>query len=231
MTGVALARTRARRGAPALAVLACLALACGGPGAGDRPSPADTTPLPGRDGGDGAGAPGAADPARDLPAPDPADPGGAPPDTVVGEGRWTAATVALGPALDARMATATDVRAAAHAGYDRIAWTFDDDRPGVRVRYVDEPVRACGSGRPVPLAGDGWLEVRFEPARAHDEAGSATLPDRLAPRLATLLEGARTCDFEGVLVWTFGVASPEPFRVHALEDPPRVAVDVRHPGR
>src|SRR5690606_40460443 len=73
--------------------------------------------------------------------------------------------------------------------------------PGYHIGYIDRPVRQCGSGEVVELAGDGWLEIRMEPAQAHDEQGRATVTERaLAPesgrascrdRVSTALGGQR----------------------------------------
>ena len=126
----------------------------------------------------------------------------------------------------------TDVRVGRHQGFDRVTFEFaGSSRPGHHLEYVDRPVRQCGSGHPVPLAGDGWLEVRMELARGHDEEGNATLPGELDPGLPVLLEVERTCDFEGVVTYVLGVRSPNRYRVLDLDDPTRLVVDVRHGRR
>jgi hypothetical protein len=122
----------------------------------------------------------------------------------------------------------TAVRAAGHAGYDRVVFEFSGDVPGYHVEYVDRPVRDCGSGDPKPVAGDAWLEVRFFPAHAHDEQGQPTVPSReLRPNLPNVLEIERTCDFEAVVTWVLGVRSPGRYRVLELSAPSRFVVDVR----
>jgi hypothetical protein len=81
----------------------------------------------------------------------------------------------------------------------------------------------------VPLAGDGWLMVRFTPAAAHTEAGEPTLPSReLKPGLPIILEARSTCDFEADVEWVFGVSSPNKYRVLELKSPTRLVVDIRH---
>ena len=93
---------------------------------------------------------------------------------------------------------------------------------------MNRPVRACGSGAVVPLTGGNALEVRLSPAVAHTEAGAPTVPDPLAlPASPSVLEGRRTCDFEGVVAWVFGVDRPNRVRVRARRQPARVVVDVR----
>lgn len=122
------------------------------------------------------------------------------------------------------------VRTGRHEGFDRIVFEFEGNEvPGYHVEYIDKPVRACGSGDVVPLAGDGWLQVRFEPARAHTDEGKPTLGSReLVPKLPNLLELKSTCDFEGQVEWVAGVGSPNGYRVLELAKPARFVVDIKH---
>ena len=144
---------------------------------------------------------------------------------------WTAGIVDLEPAAGG-IATLRSVRAARHDGFDRVVWELSGPAPGVHVEYVDRPVRQCGSGDPVPLPGDAWLEVRLEPAVAHTEEGRPTMGERRAePGLPLVLEIVQTCDFEAVVAWAVAVRSPERFHVSVLADPTRVVVDLRHRPR
>ena len=144
-------------------------------------------------------------------------------------GSWTAGVVDV-PSGDAGVSTLGSVRTARHEGFDRVVWELEGPKPGVHVEYVDEPVRACGSGEPVPLPGDAWLEVRMSPASAHTDAGRPTIAvRRRATGLPVLLEIVQTCDFEAVVTWVLAVRSPEPFRLARFDDPSRIVVDVRHP--
>lgn len=125
-----------------------------------------------------------------------------------------------------------DVRAARHEGYDRVVFEFDGAVPGYHFEYIDTPVRACGSGDVVPVAGEGWLQVRLTPARAHDASGKPSAgPAERAPELPNLLELQRTCDFEAVTTYVLGLEAPTPYRVLALDEPPRLVVDVQHDRR
>jgi len=153
---------------------------------------------------------------------------GPPPPSAAADTGWTAGVVERARP-DVRMTTLAEVRAAAHPGYDRVVFQLSDgELPGYRVEYIDRPVRLCGSGEAVEVAGDGWLSVRLEPARAHDERGNATVTDRRrSPGLALVRELRSTCDFEGQVEWVLGVAAPNPFRVLELSDPARLVVDVR----
>lgn len=123
-----------------------------------------------------------------------------------------------------------DVRTGRHDGFDRIVFEFKGtELPGYYIEYIDKPVRSCGSGEVVPLAGNGWLQIRFEPANAHTEEGKPTLNFReLVPKLPVVLELRSTCDFEAHVEWVAGVTSPNRYRVLELSSPTRLVVDVKH---
>jgi hypothetical protein len=142
---------------------------------------------------------------------------------------WTARNVELKRALPGQ-ATLRSVRAGQHADFDRVVFEFEGTRlPGYHLSYIDKPVIKCGSGDPTPVDGQGFLEVRFTPARAHDEQGQLTVDTlELKPRLPVLLEVERTCDFEGEVTWVLGNKSPNKFRVMELKEPTRLVVDVQH---
>ena len=108
-------------------------------------------------------------------------------------------------------------------------FTFTGDTLlGYHIAYVDEPVRQCGSGQSVPLSGNGKLEVRLTPARAHTDTDRRTVADRKrAPRLPLLRKLERTCDFEGCVTWMLGLTAPNRYRGPRLRRPARLVVDVR----
>ncbi len=144
------------------------------------------------------------------------------------EGTWTAGIVKQKtprrtPAIQ------KDIRTGRHEGFDRIVFEFQEYLPGYVMEYIDSPVRACGSGNTVELPGDGWLQVRFFPARAHTFAGEATIENReIGLAYPVLREAELTCDFEANLTWVLGVAEPNRYRVMTLADPPRIIVDIQH---
>lgn len=116
------------------------------------------------------------------------------------------------------------------SGFDRVVFTFDgDSTPGYYVAYIDTPVTECGSGRVVPVAGEGFLEIRMTPARAHTEEGKTTIVERNRmtdhPNIRQLVD---TCDFEGNVTWVLGVNAPNAYRVVELTGPPRLVLDVKH---
>ncbi|AUX47846.1 hypothetical protein SOCE26_093720 [Sorangium cellulosum] len=134
------------------------------------------------------------------------------------------------PRPGAQVAVLRDVRAARHEHYDRVVFEFEGDAvPGYHIEYIDKPVRQCGSGDVVELAGDGWLSVRTTPAAAHTDAGKPTIPFRERKlSLGVIQEIERTCDFEADVTWVLGVSSPNRYRVLELSKPARLVVDVKH---
>ena len=210
---------RSRLAATAVVILA----ACGEGRAPEQPPARDTIALADAPAGGREGA--AEDSAAEEVAEDTAAAAGADGAT------WTAGIVDLAPGPGG-VASLISLRAAEHAGYDRVVWELSGSAPGVHVEYVDRPVRQCGSGEPVPLPGDAWLEVRLEPARAHTEEGLPTIAERRRTAgLPLVQEMVQTCDFEAVVTWVLAVSSPEPIRVTRLASPPRVVVDIRRRSR
>lgn len=127
-------------------------------------------------------------------------------------------------------ARVVDVRTARNEGFDRVVLQIDGARvPGYRVEYVDRPVRQCGSGNPVEIAGQGALAITLNGAAAHDDRGNATVADRERRlNLPVMRELEFTCDFEGQVQVVVGVAAPNRYRVIELSNPTRLAVDVQH---
>jgi hypothetical protein len=125
----------------------------------------------------------------------------------------------------------TGVRAAAHAGYDRVVFEFENGVPGYDVRYVTPPILADGSGEEVAVAGGAALVVRMEPALDADltrESAPRTYtgPTRFSPSTSAVVELVRTGGFEAVLTWAVGVDEKRPFRVSRLESPARIVIDI-----
>jgi hypothetical protein len=118
------------------------------------------------------------------------------------------------------------VRAARREGYDRVLFTFRGSMPGYRVRYV--PRVTDPGGRRLPLRGQAFITVAFEPARARDPGGASTFEaGTLTPDYPSLRQVRFAGDFEGRVSFGIGVAERGGFRVSELRDPARVAVDLR----
>jgi hypothetical protein len=118
------------------------------------------------------------------------------------------------------------VQTAERDGYDRVVFTFEGSLPGYQVRYVPRVTDA--GGRRLALRGAAFLEVAFEPARAHGADGRPTFPaGTITPGSPALRQVRFAGDFEGQVSFGLGVASRGGFRVSELRNPSRVAVDVR----
>lgn len=116
--------------------------------------------------------------------------------------------------------------------FDRVMLGFAGGLPGIRVEYVSPPIVACGSGAPVTIAGEAFLQVRLTPAAAHNERGEATFrTTELTPDLPTIVEAKQTCDFEGEVTWVIGLREEVDFNVFPLGEPfsNAILVDVAHP--
>ena len=118
------------------------------------------------------------------------------------------------------------VQTAERDGYDRVVFTFEGSLPGYQVRYVPRVTDA--GGRRLPLRGAAFLQVAFEPARAHGSDGRPTFPDgTLTPGSPALRQVRFAGDFEGQVSFGLGVASRDGFRVSELRNPTRVAIEIR----
>ena len=142
---------------------------------------------------------------------------------------WTAGIVSEPGQGEERPVLLTGVRTGRHKGYDRLVFTFKGGSlPGYHLEYIDHPVRECGSGKVLGLPGDGWLLIRFRPARMHDAGGTTVSPLDRELGYPVVLRLVRSCDFEGTVAWVAAVAEPEEFRAFALEGPTRLVVDISH---
>ncbi|MEV0892601.1 hypothetical protein [Promicromonospora sp. NPDC050262] len=127
----------------------------------------------------------------------------------------------------------TDVRVAAHDGYDRVVFDLDgtgSGKPGWRVEYVDQATDD-GSGDAVRVDGDAILRVSLSGTAIPTDSGVEEFSgDRIEPAdTESIDEIVYRYWFEGYTTAFIGVDDAErPFRVFLLEDPMRVVVDVRH---
>jgi hypothetical protein len=113
--------------------------------------------------------------------------------------------------------TLTAIRVGSHpeGGFDRIVLEFVG-LPGYRAGYKSEIVYD-GSGEPVDLDGEAFLQLVFNPAQAHDAQGRPTLvpsPDKPVkvgyPALASyVLNG----DFEGYVSVALGLSNKLGFNI------------------
>ena len=143
--------------------------------------------------------------------------------------QWTAGIVDVQPEIDS-IAVLRAVRVGRHEGFERITFEFEGSRmPGYHIEYVDRPVHACGSGDVVPLPGDAWLSVRFNPAVAHTEEGRPTIGQRVMVVDQPIIRELRlTCDFEADVMWVTGQTKPAQYATQVLRDPLRLVLDMRN---
>ncbi|WP_046776230.1 hypothetical protein [Streptomyces yangpuensis] len=116
-----------------------------------------------------------------------------------------------------------------HATFDRIVIDLQGYAPTVTVTPVAQLVYD-GSGKPVPLAGKHFLEIRLNPAAAHNDAGESVYhgPKLQKIYLSKLKGLAMTGDYEGYV--TFGAAfdTVPYYRAYSLHSPERFVVDIAH---
>ena len=185
--------------------------------------------------GCGGGSPDDAEPSASPPASDGADTARPPADDEepAGGAAFEGTTGRTAREADGdSVATLTDVRTAERAaGYERVVFEFAGGAvPGYTIEYASSRPAECGSGHPAEVAGDAYLVVRMEPARAHRATGegqSSTLEQRdrrLGYAAARAL--ALTCDFEATVTFVLGLDRRRPYRAFTLESPARLVVDV-----
>ncbi|MFG2486301.1 hypothetical protein ACGFSI_26555 [Streptomyces virginiae] len=122
-----------------------------------------------------------------------------------------------------------NARWAGHPTYDRIVIDLQGSAPAVTVTPVPQLVYD-GSGKPVPLPGKYFLEIRLHPAAAHNDAGQNVYqgPKLQKINLSKLKGIALTGDYEGYV--TFGAAfdTLPYYRAFPLHSPERFVVDISH---
>jgi hypothetical protein len=149
----------------------------------------------------------------------------------------TTTTTFVGGTLPAEGAASTTraylaaVRVAAHDGYDRVVFEFEDAVPGYRVAMTQRPVTEDGSGDTVEVEGTSLVEVRMENAATARITGETVTPvykgpERVRTKGGIVQEVVDTGDFEGTVTWVVGLdAAPAGVKVSTLAAPFRLVVD------
>lgn len=189
-----------------LAVSALLLPACGDDGA-DEPSPSPDEPS--------STAPSGEDPTS---PPEPSDP--EPTDEPGGSwptGDVSAPFTGTVPPVPVLL----DVRVGAHPdeGFDRVTLEFDA-LPGYEIGY-EPSIVYDGSGEPVDLSGEAFLQLVFNPAQAHDDSGEPTLDDPPVEPVdvgyAALDSYVLNGDFEGYVSVGLGLTGKVGFQVGSFQ--------------
>lgn len=151
-----------------------------------------------------------------------------PPVILGSDGSWSLEP--LGSKGSGSLGLLRDIRVGRNADFDRVVLDFGPTAvPGWDVSYLDNPPYTCGAGDPVAIKGEAFLQIRLQPAQAHDDSGRPTV-QVLETRLdMPALHGvAFTCDFEGQVEIALGSAAYRPYRVMELANPSRLMVDIQH---
>ena len=125
--------------------------------------------------------------------------------------------------------TVRDVRVGRNTGFDRLVIGFGEEPvAGYRVEYGVLPLRSCGSGEPIPLAGQAALVVHLRSTQAHDDQGRVTIPQPdIAARMPVISQVKLICDFEGEVALGVGVVRARPYRVLVEQSPSRLIIDLQ----
>jgi hypothetical protein len=149
---------------------------------------------------------------------------------------WSDQTVSSGGTPNAARATLQSVEVAEGTVFDRATFEFgtDADFPGYKVIWDDTASARCAEEKPAALGTGRALLVRFEPAWAQKLEGKAptktVTETSRRPGLPSVATARQLCDEGDKLVWALGAADSTLFRVVQLHTPPRLVVDVAHPG-
>jgi hypothetical protein len=139
-------------------------------------------------------------------------------------------TAQCGMAPSTSMAELTDITSGRHDTFDRIVLAFDGPAPECSAGYVDQIV-ADGSGQPISVDGNVFLQVTLRGAAAHDDAGQQTYNGPTTIDTADLKNIAavtKAGDFEGHVTIGLGMDKKTHYNVFALSGPTRVVIDVGH---
>jgi len=123
----------------------------------------------------------------------------------------------------------SDIRTGAHECFERVVIEFagSGDMPGVRVAYVDDPVRLSPSDEQVDIAGPATLVVSFGAWMPSVDLGGYSGPADIAPiNVEHILELRRIENFEGMAAWAIGLDGVYPFSVDLLDAPARIVIDI-----
>ena len=137
-------------------------------------------------------------------------------------------TTQCGMATAAAPTELTAITTGRHDAFDRIVLEFSGPEPMCTASYVNQIV-ADGSGQPISLDGNAFLQVTLSGAAAHDDAGKSTYngPDMIdTPDLQNVAAVTVAGDFEGQVTLGIGLNTKTHYKVFALSVPTRVVIDV-----
>jgi hypothetical protein len=125
-----------------------------------------------------------------------------------------------------------DVRIGTHADYDRVVFEFTDGIPEASLDRAEPPFSQDGSGFPIEVDGESFLQLTMRGGTKQMEDGSSSYdgPTEFTPGFPTLVHLVEAGDFEAQSTWIFGLSSEACVRVLTLTDDgaPRLVIDVEH---
>jgi hypothetical protein len=131
-----------------------------------------------------------------------------------------------------------DVRIGSHPGYDRITFEFRAPTPNpggksgiprYEIRAARPPFTQDGSGAPLAVSGNAFVNLVFHGATGYDfEDYEPTYdgPAVLRAGFDVLREAVRSGDFEATLGWVLGLERQTCWDVLELRNPDRVVIDL-----
>jgi hypothetical protein len=125
-------------------------------------------------------------------------------------------------------ATVSSVRIAHHDGYDRLVIGFATSNTMPQYQLTQQATSTFvrdASGQPVTLAGSAGIRAILRNADITSGA-----PTDLKPGLPAIREVAQIGNFERVVSYGVGLATPACFRVLELSGPTRLVIDVQTPA-
>jgi hypothetical protein len=150
---------------------------------------------------------------------------------------WSQRIVSKDAAPNAARATLRSVEVATGPGFDRATFEFggDTDFPGYRILWDDTTNARCAEEKPADLGPVRTLLIRFGPTWAREMGSGKTETKTIretSRRLGfpSVTTARQLCDEADKVVWVLGAADSTVFRVVELHSPPRLVVDLAHPG-
>jgi hypothetical protein len=125
-------------------------------------------------------------------------------------------------------ATVYDVRVAHHDGYDRLVIGLPTANAMPQYQLTQQATAHFvrdASGQPVVLSGSAGIRLVIRNADIVNGA-----PSDVKPNLPAIREVAQIGDFERVVSYGVGLATPACFRVLELSGPTRLVIDVQTPA-
>jgi hypothetical protein len=134
------------------------------------------------------------------------------------------------PATEPPNINIVDVRVGTHDGFDRVVFEFDSGTPEFTVDEAQPPFTEDGSGLPLDVEGQAFLQLVMRGGTKQTDAGTSSYDgptdfDPGLPRLVDLVEGG---DFEAQSTWYLGLTGEACTRIFTLSDPDRLVIDVEH---